>query len=367
MSDPSNPAVEPGASPVMMTGEVVINGRKDVTEIEGRAASLGPNQIVHVAHIARGDLVFARKGKMPINTQGFGDTETAVDAFAAFDGVTHTPDNNYVFLGVSRNPPMHQDTPGHELAAHVFAIQIGGSRTIEMRSAVAIPKCARIAWRIPRTDGLMPDRTHHGRVLAELFEFKTSEISVKPAKLHGMIKRVLSGKLDTSNMHISDRAPFTNASRIWEAIQAIAFSSAVVYAESSAGAGGLSDDKKLEMAEHFGLVTPKSTDGNRDQKMAKSKVITQRLLDVVFQCEQDAKTGISYPSSNVAAFRLHDGGQLQPDVRKKQVATRQMAQFETVFDTMVTVYDDAYSRVIGMCVSGGVPNGVGDVVLKRVA
>lgn len=360
--------VEPGASPVLMTGEVKLNVRKDVQEYESRQALIGPNGLVHAAHIARGDLLFSRKGKQPISTQGFGDTEFALDVFASWDGISHQADSEFALFGVAAGPPMHQDTPGHELTEAVFAAQIGGSRTIECRSRVTIAKMARFAWRVPRTDGLMPDRTKHGRLLTELFEFKVSEIAVQPNNLHRMIKVQLQGTLDTTNMHVSDRAPFNNAFRIFEAFQSIAYTSALAYEEvKNAGAGGVSDTKKLVMAEEFGLIAPLSTDPQRAAKLETAKKLSMRLLDVILQCETDPKNKNSYASSKVAAFELNQGGQRQSDVRKITVTNRQTAQFSTVYDTMMTVYDDAYSRVVGLCVSGGIPNGVMDVVLKRVA
>lgn len=360
--------VEPGASPVLMTGEVVMNVKKDVQEYESRQGITGPNGLVHVAHIARGDLLFGRKGKQPISTEGFGDNEFAFEVFAGWDGIAHQSDSEFEFCGVARGPPMHQDTPGHELTEAVFATQIGGSRSIECRSRVTIPKLAKFAWRIPRTDGLMPDRTKHGRLLAELFEWKVSEASIKPHNLHRMIKVQMLGTLDTSQMHVSDRAPFTNAWRIWEALQGIAYSAALVYVEqTTAGAGGVSDSQKLLMAEQFGLIKPTSADPQRQAKINQSGQLASRLLDVLLQCETDPRNKNSYESSNVAAFPRSIGGQRQGDVRKIDVTQRQSAQFNTVYDTMMTVYDDAYSRVIGMSLSGGMPNGTMDVVFKRVA
>jgi hypothetical protein len=367
MSDKMLPLLgQSGLSPVMMTGEVVINARKDMQEYESRQGSFGPSGLIHVSHIAQNDMVFIRKGKQPTRMIGFGDNESAIDVFAGFDGIQHEDDDSFQFVGVARAPPMHQGMQGRETMEAGFALQIGGSRTLLCRSRQVIPIGSRLYWKIPRDDGIAVDTSKHGRVLAEICAYKPSDALLEPTMVHRMIKDVMGQKIQMSNLHNSDRAAHQNAMRIHEAFRAVAFSAVAVYLKHKAGGGGVVTGAALdEAAQMFRLMPIKSSDPNGKAKEQTAQETTDDWDDTLLQAEVDAQTGNSVSSANKTSYPMTIDGAYNPNSDQKKVAALQGAQYRTIYETMLTMQGALHSRKFAWTQSGGHPDGDIDVVLAR--
>lgn len=357
-----------GLSPVMMTGEVVINARKDMQEYESRQGDFGVGGLIHIAHIAQNDMVFIRKGKQPVRTNGFGDNEYAVDVFVSFNGATHESDSTFQFVGIARAPPMHQGMAGRETGEWGFALQIGGSRTLPCRSHVVIPIGSRLIWKIPRDlTGLMPDTSKHGRILAEIAPYKPSESVIKPHILHQMIHAQMHSSIDLANLNVADRGAYQNAWKVWESIQSVAFSAVLVFLENDKARfpNGVPPAEKLKVAEQFGLVAISDRAPTAEVDQQRFRDTTAQLLDVFFQ-SKSVGNGISAPAKDLTAFETTVDGGYNPNAKQRAVSAKQSAGYLGIYDTLINMYADEQSRVFGWTLNGGHPGQDTDVVLKRV-
>jgi hypothetical protein len=367
MTDATLPLLgENGVSPVMMTGEIVYNCRKNMQEYEQRQGKFGADGLVHISHIGRGDFVFIRKGMQPTRMGGFGDSEWAIDVFAGFDGCLHEDDDVFQLVGVARGPPMHQDMLGRETMEAIFAVQIGGTRTVICRARQVIPIGSWLVWQLPRADGLPPDASKHGRILAEIVEFKPQNAMVQAEEVHKRIRDQMDGKIDLTVLHSSARKAFQNAWKIWEGLSAIAFTSIVTYLETVGGAR-ISDNAKLDIAEFLDVI--EINRGNAaaiTNKQQTKKKVTSALLDNILQCETDPATGNSRPSDNTTAFPFATDGARNPRANQNEASRRQAAQYEQVYTTMLVMYHSLFSRRFAWTLNGGVPGADFDVAMSRL-
>jgi hypothetical protein len=363
-----------GLSPVMMTGEVVLNAKKDMQEYESRQGDFGVGGLIHISHIAQNDMVFIRKGKQPVRSQGFGDNEYAIDVFAAWNGATHELDDAFEFVGIARAPPMHQNMQGRETMEAGFALQIGGSRTLRCISHSVIPIGSRLVWKIPRDlMGLPEDNQKHGRILAEICAYKPTNAIVAPHNLHNMIYNQMHSKIDIAALNVADRAAYQNAWKVWEGMQSLAFSSILSYLAFGTDANGtrlypngvIPSLKKLEIAEQLGLVQISDRAVNSDATKKRFRDTTALLLDTLFQSKVTGD--LSAPSKDLTAFPFTVDGGYNPDAKERAVSAKQAVAYNTLYDTIIVMYDSEKSREFGWTMNGAAPGQDIDVVLKRVA
>jgi len=375
MSDKMLPLLgQSGLSPVMMTGEVVLNAKKDMQEYESRQGDFGVGGLIHISHIAQNDMVFIRKGKQPVRSQGFGDNEYAVDVFAAWNGATHELDDAFELVGIARAPPMHQNMQGRETMEAGFALQIGGSRTLRCISHSVIPIGSRLCWKIPRDlTGLPEDNQKHGRILAEICAYKPTNAIVAPHNLHNMIHNQMHSKTDLAALHNADRAAYQNAWKIWEGMQSLAFSSVLVYLANAVDAAGarlyrngvIPAAKKMEIAEQMGLVGISDRAVGSAAAKKRFQDTTSQLLDTLFQSK--VVGDISAPSKDLTAFPFTVDGGYNPNAKERDVSRKQASGYNALYDTMIVMYDSEKSREFGWTMNGAAPGQDIDVVLKRVA
>jgi hypothetical protein len=299
---------------------------------------------------------------------GFADNEYAIDVWASFDGIAHQDEASFQFIGICRAPPMHQGMQGRETTESGFALQVGGSRTLLCRSRQTIPIGSHIVWKIPREDGLPADTSKHGRLLAEFCAYKPSDALLEPHMVHRMVKDVTGNKIDLSHLHASDRAAHQNAMRMWEGFRAIAFSAVAVYLKNKKGANANQLDSDLtEAAEMFGLAKISNSDAEYTDKVKRWQETSDDLLDTILQSETDERTGNSVSSPNKTSFPMTIDGSYNPNIVQAGVAAKQAVQYRTIYDTMLTMWDQLQSRKIGWTMNGGHPGGDMDVILRRTA
>jgi len=356
-----------GLSPVMMTGEVVVNARKDMGEYESRQGDFGVGGVIHIAHIAQNDMCFIRKGKQPLKQNGFGDNEFAMDVFVAFNGATHELDQAFTFIGIARAPPMHQNMQGRETGEWGFAMQIGGSRTIQTRSLVVIPIGSRLVWKIPRDlTGLPLDTSKHGRILAEIAPYKPSDAVVLPQNLHAMIYRQMFLPQTLADMNIAERALHSNAWKVWEGLSALAFAIVLVHSQVDTVTypNGVPAAKKLQLAGQYGVteISDRSPTATADKKRFQDTNLL--LLNSVFQSKWTGEKSV--PTDDYAAFESTVNGGYNPNAQQVAVAAKHSSAYLTIYDTMINMYADQQSRVFAWTMNGGHPGHDMDVVLKRI-
>jgi hypothetical protein len=129
----------------------------------------------------------------------------------------------------------------------------------------------------------------------------------------------------------------------------------------------LPDAEKIEAAEILGMVTINT--GTADEiaeKSEKANDTVLALVDAIFQCETDPETGVSHRSSRVAAFPLVIDGDRNPNQMQNEIARKQTAQYETIYQTALVMYHSLVSRRIGWTLNGGNPGADFDVVLNRL-
>lgn len=345
-----NPAY--GTSTVLPTGEMVINAIKDIGEMTAPHRHLAGDDVTRISAIHGRELVFQATGKVYRSSSMMSTTQSVIPVFAAFNGVTNRTEADYKLVGYARSSPALQGQAGREMSG-AFAVAIGGTVTIVCNSPIPLPVGCRVRWCIPQTPGLPEDRYKKGRLLAELREFKPSEVA-NVEDMHRIISGHING-FDTSRLGTAQREKIGTFLEMWQCIKMMVFTGVV---QTS---GNMSSQQKLAYAAILGLVTPDH--GTKDYKK-QSRAAQADLLDAIFQKTTD-KNGNSHTAPDIHAFAGENLQSKQIDVRKKQLARLQRSQMSMMITSLSSMLDQALSTVIGFTPSGGIPGEDMDIVLSK--
>jgi len=353
------------SSPITPTGETKYNARVDEAEWRTRQGHLGAADVRRVAEVHQRDLVFGRRGRKPSSLIKRGMQDSHAPAFAAFNGILHHSEDEFKFLGLATNAPEHQARNGP--LGKQFAIYVDGSNTIVCRSALAIPKFAKLAWSLPRSPDLPIDGAGAGRMLAEIREYKAGESIVRPHQLHAMIARGTAP--GGAKLSPADEKRHQFPLQLWEQLRAIGFTFVLAFLESDTddeAPGRVDDREKLRIAEIFGMIDARGA--NRAQKSGsqmRAAKFARHALDAVFQMSNNARTGASAHNDSLGAFPLHPAGVQTTDQRTQEVARQQSGQVAGLLQGIINAFASEQERVIGFTPSGGFPGFNMDIVMRR--
>ena len=343
----------PNTSRITQTGGIVYNANQDGPEYGRRGPLMIP--VESAVKVYPMDLMFARTNVPAPRSKG--TLESAIACWAGWDGARHEAASKFKFVGLARSTAQLQGMKGRELG-RAFALWIGGSATIMCRSLLAIRQHARVMWIPPTSDKLTIDPSGHGRHLAGLQEFIPSECATEPLRMHEMINRKLNG-FDMSKLSNEQKTEHGQAITFWNSILSIAFTAYITVEEEA----GRSPDK-LKAARLFGL---NSIIDSGAEKEAAGK-FQKKLLDRTFVAVYDKKKNISHQAE---ALKIFPGTATQTVKSKdaqlqRQVNWRQANQVSNITETLIIMYDQRVSRIIGWTPSGGKPGFDFDIIMNRL-
>jgi hypothetical protein len=347
------------------TGIVVYNGVQDGDEINSRRGKLGESKIEDVAANYPGDLIFTRTGRRqsaasktnPLPMNG------AIPGWSAFNGVTDEHDSNFRLCGEARTTNQLQGMQGRALD-RAFALKAGGTSTIRLISALPIAARTVLMWAVPRSPDLPSDITGRGRKLAEIKEYKPSELLTGRLSMHQLIKRQSSTPINPALLNNEEEIELSQALLFAAAVRTIAFTAVVTHSEKkpSGGAAALNDAQKIDLAILFGLVDPDDTLQNAAQTKKDSAVFQNQLIDAVFMATFDSKTMLSRTDESKAAFVGPavdlKGGRVRGqsgNPKQKQVKRAQLMAITDITSSTATLIESRKTRIFAISLTPGRP------------
>ena len=351
---------------ITVTGGSKANARVDPNEWATREISLGGGVDVQtLARIEPYDPVFVRKNTPPSELVQFGEMDSHVLCFAAFNGVLHHADDEFTFVGICASSPEHQNRDGP--INQQLALWLDGTNTITFRSCLPFNMFDQIQWCIPRSADLPIDPTGAGRHLAELRPYEAGKSIFNVHRMHEMISRVaVRGETPEGHDNRRHQLPL----KVWELLRAIGYTFVIAYKEIEASQNGqigqISEAEKVFAGAVFGLTSSQGSNkaqrADADQKRA---MFAQHALDSVFQMQTHPQSKKSRKVDGMTAFPLHEAGTQVRDVRTQEISRAQEDQIGELFQCTMTGYAAERRSIIGECLSGAVPGGKGDVLIRR--
>jgi len=349
-------------SVITETGIVVYNGVQDGDEINSRRGKLGESKVDDVAANYPGDLIFTRTGRRqsaasktnPLPMNG------AIPGWSAFNGVTDEHESNFRLCGEARTTNQLQGMQGRALD-RAFALKAGGTSTIRLISALPIAARTVLMWAVPRSPNLPSDISGRGRKLAEIKEYKPSEMLTSRILMHQLIKRQSTTPVNPASLNNEEEVELSQVLLFAAGIRTIGFT-AVITAAASRGGAVISDQDKLDLAVLFGLIDPDDSKSTAVADKAKAATFQNQLIDAVFMASFNPKTMLSRTDEDKAAFTGPavdlKGGRVRGqsgDPKKKAVKRAQLMAVTDITSATATLIESRKTRIFAIALTAGRP------------
>ena len=346
-----------GTQPIAPTGQAKMNAEVDKIWYTNR----GMQQDDKRAFVGQGDLVFIVVGRKPDKRAKRGLNIDRVPAIATFNNAMHYSEADFAFFGVAVNEAEHARRNG--ALGQQYAVQIGGTRTILLRSTMPVGQGARLMWALPRTTAdTIVDPYGAGRLLAEVHEYKPGMSVARKNNMHALMAR------SVRNLKIADgeRRQHQAAYKMFESLLHIAYTVELARRRMENGGNDVSQAEKLNLAEEYGLVKVRGGNVNT-QKAREQKALQFQMeaLDDIFGMQYNPTTGKSHKVNGRTAFELSPMGTAVSDSRTQEIARQQAGQVGGVIDTLLVMYDEEQRRIIGYTPTGGFPGRNLDCILSK--
>lgn len=346
-----------GTQPIAPTGQSKMNAEVDAVWYTNRGMQKDDKR----AFPGQGDLVFIVANRKPDKRAKRGLNVDRVPAIATFNNALHYNEADFVFFGVAVNEAEHARRNG-PLGAQ-FAVQIGGTRTILLRSMMPVGQGARLMWSLPRqTADSIVDPYGAGRLLAEIHEYKPGMSVARPNNLHSMMAR------SVRNMKIADadKRHHQAAYKMFEALLHVAYTVELARRRSENGGNDVNQLEKMQLAEQYGLVKARGGNVSTQNKRNEAAMAFQKdALDDIFGMAYNETTGKSHKVNGRAAFELAPMGTAVSDPRTQDIARQQAGQMSGIIDVLLVMYDEEQRRIIGYTPTGGFPGRNIDTILSK--